>query len=88
MVASQLLSSFSGIGTLYDLCGCYFISNESCELLLSRLQLRVKPITSHVLNAHMVAVLYLHQTMLHSMEFCTANTTFHSFSRKREATTI
>lgn len=56
-------------------------------LLVCRWQLRVKPITSHVLNAHTAAVLYLHQIMQHLMEFCTANTTFHSFSKKREATT-
>lgn len=62
--------------------------NGSQELLVCRWQLRVKPITSRVLNAHTVAVLYLHQTMLHLMEFCTANTTFLSFSRKREAITI
>lgn len=65
----------------------YFIGNGSREFLVCRWQSRVRPITSRVLNARTAAVLYLHQTMLHLMEFCTANTTFRNFSRKKEATT-
>lgn len=52
------------------------------------IDMRARPITSHVSSAHMVVAHYLHQITQHWMASYTANPILHSSTRTKEATTI